>query len=126
MKKISTAQLQQNQRFQLDAMDDLCHIQRITLSSGTYGNTVETRIYAASGTPCGIQFTNGQVKQSGQIMFVDYDCILRIVDNISVLMTDEIVLVEKGEFQISGTFKPYAAPTVNSSVQHVQLKRQSP
>ena len=107
MKPISTAQLQRNQRFQLDAMDDKCHIQRITLSSGAYGNTTEARIYIASGTVCGIEFTNGKIVQRGETQFVDYDCVLRIVDTVSVLMTDEVILVEKGEFLISGTFKPY-------------------
>jgi hypothetical protein len=125
MKKISTAQLQRNQRFQLDAMDDLCNVYRVGFATGTtYPNTVKVRTAVYSNLPCGIHFTNGQVKQGGQVMFVDYDCILRIVDNVTILTDYEVDLVEKGEFLVSGTFKPNSAPTVNSSVQNLQLKRQ--
>lgn len=112
---------------QAAVMDDLCHIYRVSRSSGTYSTQItETRTLVHSGTPCGIQFTNGQTVRGGQVQFVEYDAILRVVDGITVLMTDEIELVEKGEFQISGTFKPFSHPKVNSSVQKVQLKRQVP
>lgn len=105
-------------------MDDLCNIYNVTRSSGTYGNNVETRAYSYSGTACGIRLTNGQIMVRGQVQFVDYDCILRIADTVVVHEDDEIDLVEKGVFVISGTFKPYSAPVVNSSVQHITLKRQ--
>lgn len=124
--KVSSQTLSRLQSVQSDAMDDLCHIQRITLVSGTYGNTVETRTYVVSGQPCGIEFTNGKVVQRGETQFVDYDAILRLVDGVFILITDEVILIEKGEFAISGTFKPFSQPIVNSSVQKIQLKRQTP
>ena len=126
MKAHSDAELTKLQTEQADTMDDLCHIYRISSSSGTYGNTVETRTISLSGVACGIDFTGGKVVQRGETFFVDYDAILRIDDCVVVLMTDEIELIEKGTFAISGTFKPFSAPTVNSSVQKVQLKRQAP
>lgn len=126
MKPITSQELQRLEALQSAVMDDLCHIRRVTLSSGTYGNTVESRVFVVSGQPCGIEFTNGKVTQRGETQFVDYDAILRIRDGIFVLMTDEIELIEKGEFQISGTFKPASAPIVNSSVQKIQIKRQAP
>ena len=124
--KVSSQTLSRLQDVQADTMDDLCNVYRVSLSSGSYGNNVETRSLVASSVPCGIQFTNGQTKESGQVRIVDYDCILRVADGVTILMTDEIDLIEKGQFAISGTFKPFSAPTVNSSVQHVQLKRQTP
>lgn len=111
---------------QNEVMDDLCNIYHVSLSSGTYGNTVEARDIFVSGVPCGIKFTNGQVVSRGQVMLVDYDVVLRIADDIPVLTTDEFDLVQKGDFVVSGTFNVYSAPVVNSSVQHVNLKRQAP
>lgn len=111
---------------QASVMDDLCNIYRVTLVSGTYGTNVESRSVLSTGVACGIEFTNGKIVQRGQAIFVDYDAILRIADTVPLLMTDEIELIEKGEFLISGTFKPNSAPTVSSSVQHIQLKRQMP
>jgi hypothetical protein len=111
-------------KVQASVMDDLCNIYRITTVSGTYGNVTSQRTLYASGVACGIRMTNGTIVERGQVRFVDYDAMLRIVDTIPILTTDEIEPIKKGEFQISGTFKPYSAPTVNSSVQHVQLKRQ--
>jgi hypothetical protein len=107
-------------------MDDLCSIYTVTRSSGTYGNNVETRAYSYSGTACGIRLTNGQIMVRGQLQFVEYDAILRVSDDVIIHEDDEIDLIEKGQFQISGTFKPYSAPVVNSSVQHITLKRQIP
>lgn len=108
---------------QVASMGDLCNIYHVSLVSGTYGNT-ETRTLFASGTACGIKFTNNTVRENRQVQFVDYDAVLRLVNDIPIGMTDEIELVEKGAFLISGTFKPYSAPTVNSTIQHVTLKRQ--
>lgn len=113
-------------RAQLDVMDDLCDIYTVSRSSGTYGNNVETRAYSYSGTHCGIRLTNGQVMIRGQLQFVDYDAILRVADTIVVHEDDEIELRQKGKFLISGTFKPYSAPVVNSTIQHILLKRQTP
>lgn len=111
---------------QASVMDDRCSIYTISRSSGTYGNNVETRAYSYSGTACGIKLTNGQIMIRGQVQFVDYDAVLRLPDTIVIQADDEIDLIEKGLFQISGTFKPYSAPVVNSSVQHITLKRQIP
>ena len=113
-------------RIQADVMDDVCHIYRVALVSGTYGNNVESRSLFASGVACGIQFTDGKIVQRGETLFVDYDAILRIADTVPITTNDEVELIEKGVTMISGTFKPFSAPTVSSSVQHVQLKRQTP
>jgi hypothetical protein len=123
MKRISTAQIQRNQGLQSDAMDDLCNIIHISLSSGTYSTQGTETHSMISGTPCGIHFTGGQVVERGQTLFVEYDAILRLPAAQSVLLSDEVQLIEKGEFLISGTFNVYSQPTVSSSVQHVPLKR---
>lgn len=114
------------QTYQASTMDDRCVVYNIALSSGTYGNITETRTLFASGVSCGIEFTNNQIIQRGQTMFVEYDAILRVASDQPIAMTDEILLVEKGDTIISGTFKPYSYPVVNSSVQHVELKRVVP
>jgi hypothetical protein len=124
--KVSRQTLFRLQSVQADTMDDRCNIIHVSLSSGTYGNSLETRTLFMSNVPCGIEFTGGKIVQRGEMQFVDYDCLLRIADDIPVQMNDEIALIEKGEFLISGTFKPYSAPVVNSSVQKIQLKRQAP
>jgi hypothetical protein len=127
MKKISTAQLQRNVRFQLDAMDDLCNIYNISRSSGTFGTHSSQTRTIISGVPCGIDFPQNierNLKQgTEQLLLMDYDCILRVATDQTIQLTDEIELVEKGEILISGTFRPVNLPTVNSSVQKVQLKR---
>lgn len=112
---------------QLSVMDDLCNIYRVTTVSGTYGtSTRSVRTLLVSGVACGIQLTNGQIVQRGQVQFVDYDAVLRLRDTQTILTTDEIELIEKGDFVISGTFKPNSQPIVNSSVQKIRLKRQTP
>jgi hypothetical protein len=123
MRPIKAGEITRLQSLQSAAMDDVCHVISVTLSSGTYGNTVETRAYVYSGTPCGIEFTNGKIIRRGETEFVEYDAILRIANDKVILMTDEIELIEKGVTVISGTFKPHSAPVVNSSVQKVLLQR---
>ena len=126
MRKQSASELGRLASVQAEAMNDSCSIYRIALVSGTYGNVNETRTLYLSGTPCGIQFTGGQVIQRGELTFVDYDVVLRLPDTVTIQVTDEIDLVEKGNFVVSGTFNVHSQPTVNSSVQHVNLKRQTP
>lgn len=126
MRKASSRQLQHNQDAQSAVMGDLCNIYRLTFVTGTYS---DDESYTTSGTfnvPCGIHFENGQVRQvqgNEQVLLLDYDVMLRLSASQTVLMSDDIQLVEKGEFVISGTFQPSSQPTVNSSVQHVPLKR---
>ena len=126
MRKLAPRDFDRLASLQSEAMNDLCNIYSVSMASGTYGNNVETRVFSSSGTSCGIQFTNGKTAVRGQVQFVDYDVILRIPADVAVGMDDEIDLIEKGDFLISGTFKPYAYPVVSSSVQHVLLKRQAP
>lgn len=110
-------------RKQDSVMDDICHIRHITFSSGTY-STKSTEVYTSvTGVACGIQFTGGKLVQRGETILVEYDAILRLPANQPIFMSDDIELIEKGETIVSGTFKPFAYPVVNSTVQHVTLKR---
>lgn len=123
MKKLLARDFTRLADVQADAMNDICHIHHITFSSGTYSTkSTETRT-SITGVACGIHFTGGQLVQRGETIFVEYDVILRLPANQPVLLDDDIELVEKGIYLISGTFKPYSMPTVNSSIQHVQLQR---
>jgi hypothetical protein len=116
--------LKQNQA---DAMDDLCNIYSISYSSGTYSTqSTKMRTLIASGVICGIVITNGQVMSRGQVQFVEYDAVLRVVDGQTILSNYEFDLIEKGNFQISGTFKVWSQAKVNSSVQKVLLQRVVP
>ena len=109
---------------QAETMDDLCNIYSVTLSSGTYSTqATKTRTLVASGTMCGILLTNGQIVQRGEIRFVDYDCMLRVQSDLSVKLTYEFDLIDKGNTMISGSFIPASQPVVNSSVQKIKLKR---
>ena len=110
---------------QKSVMKDVCNIKHVTLSSGTYSTKTTKSYTIVSGVACGIKFTGGRLVQSGQTILVDYDAVLRLPASLPIYMTDEIELVEKGDTIISGTFMPYAQPVVNSTVQHVQLKRQA-
>lgn len=76
-----------------------------------------------SGVPCGFDFTNGQLRQGSQVLLVEYDAVLRLPSNQPLLITDEVLLIEKGVTVVSGTFTPVSYPTVNSSVQKVNLRR---
>lgn len=110
-------------RLQNNVMDDLCHIHHISLSSGTYSTKSTEVRTSVTGVHCGIQFTNGSIQSRGETLLVNYDAILRVPISHPILMTDEIELVSKADNLISGTFRPYSQPVINSSVQHVQLKR---
>jgi hypothetical protein len=111
-------------KVQASVMDDMCNIYSVTLSSGTYSTSVtKTRTLVVSGVACGIQLTNGQIVQRGEIRFVDYDCMLRVQSDLSVKMSYEFDLIEKGDTIISGSFIPASQPVVNSSVQKIKLKR---
>lgn len=123
MKKLIANELSRLGLVQSEAMNDRCNIIHVTYSSGTYSTKGTESRSMVSGVACGIQFTNGQIRQGTQALVVDYDAVLRLPASQTVLLSDEIELVEKGDYLISGTFKPYSQPVVSSSVQHVQLKR---
>ncbi len=125
MRLPSNAETDNKKTSQASNMDDLCHIKHVSMSSGTYGNSVENYTNV-TGVACGIQFTNTNIRQGGgQVLLVDYDVLLRLPLGTNIFITDEFTLVEKGDTQISGSFKPNGLPTVNSSVQHLQLRRVS-
>ncbi len=108
---------------QAETMNDRCNIYHISTASGTYGtHLVETRTLV-SGVPCGFAMIDGTVVDVGGLLLVGYEVILRVADTQPIGIADEVVLIEKGEFMVSGTFKPAAYPIVNSTVQHVKLKR---
>ena len=124
MRLPSSTEINNLKATQEDAMADVCNIYHITLSSGTYSTQgTETRSMV-SGVACGFVFTGGSTVERGQVLLIDYDVLLRIPANITVRLADEIELVEKGVTMASGTFKVTDNPTVNSTVQHVRLKRQ--
>jgi hypothetical protein len=123
MRATSAAELQRLVNEQEGAFDDLCNIYSISRSSGTYGTqTTETRVTTAN-IPCGFQYVNGRVREDGRALLVESDVLLRLPTSVVISMGDEVELVEKGEYTVSGTFKPAGQPTFNSTVQHVYLKR---
>jgi hypothetical protein len=119
----SDATLRRLQLHQNGVMDDLCCIVHVTRSSGTYSTQSTESRTMVSGVACGIQFTNGQLKQGAQVLLIEYDAILRLPSSQAVALTDEILLIEKGMTEISGTFRPVSYPVVSSTVQHVNIKR---
>src|SRR6266511_3862534 len=113
MRLPSNAETDNKKTSQASNMDDLCHIKHVSMSSGTYGNSVENYTNV-TGVACGIQFTNTNIRQGGgQVLLVDYDVLLRLPLGTNIFITDEFTLVEKGDTQISGSFKPNGLPTVN-------------
>jgi hypothetical protein len=123
MRALSDGELDKLKASQAESMQDICDIYRVTYSSGTYGNNVETLSPVATGTLCSFQFAVGTLRQSNQVLLVDYDVMLRIPSTISVRLDDKVTLREKGNTMVSGTFSPYAPPIVNEMVQYVKLKR---
>lgn len=134
MRTLKDAELTRLQSEQVNAMDDVCHIYHVTRSSGTYGTHSTQSRTVVSGVACGIDFPKdvvrnlkqGNVQTSPQLLLMDYDCILRVAPSVSIKLTDEVELIEKGNLVISGTFRPVNPPVLNSSVQKVQLKRVVP
>lgn len=123
MKKLQHRDYTRLADVQADVMNDICNIHHISFSSGSYSTkSTETRT-SVTGVACGFHLTNGTLVQRGQTILVEYDALLRLPANIPVGIGDDIELVERGEFVVSGTFKPYSAPIVNSSVQKIELKR---
>lgn len=123
MKKLNARDYQRLASIQTDTMQDLCNIYHVTLVSGTYSTQIRESTVLVSGVVCGFHLTNGSVFIRGQALTVEYDAVLRITASQPIGLNDTFELVERGNFQISGSFKPFSMPVVNSSVQHVQLKR---
>lgn len=123
MKKLQPRDYSRLSNTQAEVMNDLCNIHHISFSSGTYSTKSTEVRTSVTGVACGFQMTNGHLVQRGQTIVVEYDALLRLPANQPVGIADDIELIERGEFVVSGTFKPFSAPIVNSSVQHVQLKR---
>ena len=111
------------QKAQSDVMGDLCTILRTSYVTGTLS---DDDVSLATGTlqgVCGFYFTNGQIKQNGQILLVDYDVVMRLPIWTPIFLHDQIVLVEKGTTTVSGTFTPTELPEIGATVQTVHLKR---
>lgn len=123
MKKLQPRDYSRLSNTQAEVMNDLCNIHHISFSSGTYSTKSTEVRTSVTGVACGFQMTNGRLVQRGQTIVVEYDALLRLPANQPVGIADDIELIERGEFVVSGTFKPFSTPVVNSSVQHVQLKR---
>ena len=123
MRALPDAEFDKLKSSQAESMQDTCHIHRQSMVSGTYGNNVEVLTAYATGTMCSFQFTNGTLRQAGQVILVDYDVSLRIPSTVSIRPSDEVTLVEKGNTLVSGTFRPHGMPIVNEMVQYVKLKR---
>jgi hypothetical protein len=107
---------------QEQSMTDICHVYHPSMSSGTYGNSVET-LTLNSGVACAFAFTNGAIRQRGQLLLVDYDATLMLPAETPVFLADEIQLVELGMHMVSGTFRPASQPIVTDAIQYVELKR---
>ncbi len=73
MRALSDGELDKLKASQAESMQDVCDIYRVTYSSGTYGNNVETLSPVATGTLCSFQFAVGTLRQSNQVLLVDYD-----------------------------------------------------
>lgn len=125
MRALLDGELNKLKDSQAESMQDVCHVQRPTMASGTYGNSTETLVYLHSGTLCSFQFTNGSIQQAGQILLVNYDVRLRLPSTVDIRLQDEVTLVEKGNTLVSGTFRPNQLPVVNEMVQYIFLKRVS-
>jgi hypothetical protein len=123
MRALPDAELNKLKASQRESMQDLCHIQRVTYVSGTYGNNVEQLAYLVSGTTCSFQFMLGTMREANQVLLVDYDVMMRIPSTIGIRLDDKVTLIEKGNTMVSGTFSPHTQPIVNEMVQYVMLKR---
>jgi hypothetical protein len=127
MRKQSASELGRLASVQAEAMNDICHIYAVSFASGTYGTKItETRTLRVSGAACGLDYADGSVMRGNGLVFVDYDVMLRLPASQVISSGDEVELIEKGAFVVSGTFVLASPPTVSSSVQHVKLKRQTP
>lgn len=123
MRALPDGELNKLKSSQAESMQDTCHIQRVTYASGTYGNSTESLAYIASGTLCSFQMILGTIRETNQLLLVDYDVMMRIPSTVGVRLDDLVTLVEKGNTMVSGTFAPHGQPIVNEMVQYVKLKR---
>ena len=123
MRALPDAELDKLKASQAESMQDTCHIYRPSYSSGTYGNNVETYAPIATGTLCSFQFMLGTIRETNQLLLIDYDVMMRIPSTVGVRLNDQITLVEKGNTMVSGSFSPHGQPVVNEMVQYVKLKR---
>lgn len=124
MKKLAQRDTDRLASTQIEAMNDLCTIYHVTYVTGTYSDDETQVLTGTFNVACGIRLTNGQIQQRGQLLLVEYDAIVRLPSTQIVHLDDRFVLIEKGNTQISGTFTVYGHPISNSSVQHVQLRRE--
>jgi hypothetical protein len=91
--------------------------------TGTYSDNEVSIRTGTFSVPCGFYFTNGQIKEAGQVKMVDYDAVLRLPTNQPIYITDEVELVEKCMVHVSGTFLPTEYPEIGATAQIVHLKR---
>src|SRR5688572_22858345 len=113
MRLPSDAELDKKKSARASHMGDICHIIHVSRASGTYSTQGSETRTMVSGVACGIDFTSGVIRQGNQVLVVDYDAVIRLPATYTVLPTDEIKLTEKGNYEISGTFKPNSQPTVS-------------
>jgi len=123
MRVLPDGELNKLKSSQRESMQDVCHIYRPSYASGTYGNDTLTLTPIATGTLCSFQFAIGDLRETNQLLVVDYDVMLRLPSTIPVRLDDNVTLYEKCNTIVSGTFTPSAQPIVNEMVQYVKLKR---
>lgn len=105
------------QNTQKSVMDDLCNITHVYHVTGTHTTSMVT------GVACGIEFVNSEQAVGLQGALVGYNVVLRLPVSQSLLITDTVELVRKGDQLISGTYQIAAYPEYNSTVQKIKLRR---
>ena len=123
MRILTSGTVTRLQTIQESAMTDKCEIIRYFNATGSYGENVPT-VTGTFETMCGFQFVGGEVKdRQGAVTLVEYDGILRLPLDQSILLTDQIHLTRKGYKVTDLYFYPYEQPQLSNSVQKLHVKK---
>ena len=127
MRRLDNTTFSRLKQVQYEGMNDLCNIYHVSYATGTYSTDETAMLTGTFNVECGFVFNNGSFRafREGQSdpAVLDYDVLLRVPSTQPIFLDDRIELVQKGNSLVSGTFSVASAPVVNSSVQHVLLKR---
>lgn len=107
------------------AMVDECEILTYTSTRDAYGQS-DGGVTGTVTSICGIEFTGGEVKIRGVSMAVEYDAIIRLPIDATVLVTNNIRLIKSAGKTISVLCEVFQQPQLTSSAQKVKLKRITP
>jgi hypothetical protein len=124
MSVFSSIDIENFRNAQIGSFNSTCTINRISITTDTYGDVVKTTT-SASGVSCGFSLTGGIKTIRGTTVIVDYDGTLRLpVSGSPIGLNDTITIINHMGNTVNDTFEVYSVPELNTCMV-IKLKRKS-